>query len=142
MEKKYLIVNIEDVKSGMTANAGDVEVVYFVDSPFKQYLFDEAVKAGRTEIFDREEFDWNIEIYKLLKRNTYLGYDKITIEIQSGWSGDFTLEEAKMFCESYEKKVVDVDTLIKDIRNKISERPKEDKIVVYTCITGGYDNIL
>ena len=142
MDKKYLIVNVEDVKSGMTANTGEAEVVYFVDSPFKQYLFDEAVKEGKTDILDREEFDWNIEIYKLLKQSTYLGYDKISIAILSGWSGEFTLEEAKMVCEAYEKKVVDLDGLVKDVRSKIAERPKEEKIVVYTCITGGYDNIL
>ena len=81
MEKKYLLVNIEDVKSGVSITSDGAEIVYVVDNPFKQYLFDEAIKEGKTEITDREEFDWDIEIYKLLKQNTYLGYDKINISI-------------------------------------------------------------
>ena len=142
MEKKYLIVNIEDIENGVINNSGDTEVVYFVDSPFKQYLFDEVVKEEKTDVLDREEFDWNIEIYKLLKKSIYFGYDKIKVSILSGWSGEFTLEESKLICEAYENKVVDLDELLKEVRKKIAERPKEDKVVVYTCITGGYDNIL
>ena len=83
MEKKYLLVNIEDVKNGVSINSDGAEIVYVVDSPFKQYLFDETNKAGRTDITDREEFDWDIEIYKLLKQSTYLGFDKIKISILS-----------------------------------------------------------
>ena len=142
MEKKYLIVNVEDVKNGAVNASEDTEVVYFVDTPFKQYLFDEAVKEGKTDILDREEFDWDIEIYKLLKQSTYLRYDKIKIAILSGWSGEFTLEEARFICEAYEKKVVDIDGLRESVRQKVEESKKEPKIVVYTCITGGYDNIL
>lgn len=142
MEKKYLLVNIEDVKSGVSINPDGAEVVYVVDSPFKQYLFDEVVKAGKTEITDREEFDWDIEIYKLLKQSTYFNYDKITVAILSGWSGTFSKEEAKAVCEAYEKKVTDIDAFLADIRKKEAEKPHEPRIVVYTCITGGYDNIL
>jgi len=142
MEKKYLLVNIEDVKNGVSINSDGAEIVYVVDSPFKQYLFDETIKAGRTDITDREEFDWDIEVYKLLKQSTYLGFDKIKISILSGWSGEFTSEEAKTICEMYEKKVMDIDELLDEIKKRVEENKKEPKIVVYTCITGGYDNIL
>lgn len=142
MEKKYLLVNIEDIKSGVSINPDGTEIVYVVDSPFKQYLFDEAIQEGKTEITDREEFDWDIEIYKLLKQSTYLGFDKIKISILSGWSGEFTLEEAEMICEMYEKRVMDIDELLAEIKKKVEEMRREPKIVVYTCITGGYDNIL
>lgn len=142
MEKKYLLVSIDDIKKGTKPNLEDTEIVYVVDSPFKQYLFEEAVKRGKTEILDREEFDWNVEIYKLLKQSVYLGYDKIKISILSGWSGEFTHEEAKMVCEAYEEKVVDLDNLIKEIHEKKEEGNKEPKIVVYTCITGGYDGLI
>ena len=142
MEKKYLLVNIEDVKNGVSINSDGAEIVYVVDSPFKQYLFDETNKAGRTDITDREEFDWDIEIYKLLKQSTYLGFDKIKISILSGWSGEFTSEEAKTISEMYEKKVMDIDELLDEIKKRVEESKKEPKIVVYTCITGGYDNIL
>lgn len=142
MEKKYLIVNLDDVKNGLVNASGDTEVVYFIDTPFKEYLFDMAVADKKTDILDREEFDWNIEIYKLLKQSTYFKYDKVKIAILSGWSEEFTLEEAKMVCEAYEKRVVDLEQLVKDIRKRITDKPKEDKVVVYTCITGGYDNIL
>lgn len=142
MEKKYLLVSIDDIKKGAKPNPEDTEIVYVVDSPFKKYLFEEAIKRGKTEILDREEFDWNVEIYKLLKQSVYLGYDKIKISILSGWSGEFTQEEAKMVCEVYEEKVVDLDNLIKEIHEKIEEGNKEPKIVVYTCITGGYDGLI
>lgn len=134
-----MLVNIEDVKSGVSITSDGAEIVYVVDNPFKQYLFDEAIKEGKTEITDREEFDWDIEIYKLLKQSTYFDYDKIVITILSGWSGEFTKEEAKMVCETYEKKVMDIDELLETIKKRISEMKKEPKIVVYTCITGGYD---
>ena len=139
MEKKYLLVNIEDVKNSVSISSGDTEIVYVVDSPFKQYLFDEAIKEGKTEITDREEFDWNIEVYKLLKQSCYLGFDKISIKILSGWSGEFSKEEAEMICETYEKKVMDIDNLLNDIKERLKELKREPKIVVYTCITGGYD---
>ena len=142
MEKKYLLVSIEDVKSGVSINPDGAEIVYVVDSPFKQYLFDVINKEGKTDITDRDEFDWDIEIYKLLKQSTFLGHDKINISILSGWSGEFTLEEAKIICEMYEKKVMDIDELLEEIKARISEMKKEPKIVVYTCITGGYDNII
>lgn len=142
MEKKYLLVNIEDVKNGVSINPDGAEIVYVVDNPFKQYLFDETIKEGKTDITDREEFDWDIEIYKLLKQSTYLGFDKIKISILSGWSGEFTSEEAKTICEMYEKKVMDIDELLDEIKKRVEESKKEPKIVVYTCITGGYDNIL
>lgn len=142
MEKKYLIVNVEDTGGGIVPDTTDTEVVYYVDTPFKQYLFDEVVREGKTDILDREEFDWNIEIYKLLKQCTYLGYDKIKISILYGWSGEFTLEEAKFICEAYEKRVVDLGELMDRAKEKAEEKKKEPKIVVYTCITGGYDNIL
>ena len=128
MEKKYLIVNIEDIENGVINNSGDTEVVYFVDSPFKQYLFDEVVKEEKTDVLDREEFDWNIEIYKLLKKSIYFGYDKIKVSILSGWSGEFTLEESKLICEAYENKVVDLDELLKEVRDKDKPMSKDYKL--------------
>lgn len=142
MEKKYLLVSVEDLKDGVKINSDGAEIVYVIDSPFKQYLFDEVIKEGKTDITDREEFDWDIEIYKLLKQSTYLGFDKIKISILSGWSGEFTSEEAKSICDAYEKKVMDIDELLAEIKKKAEESRKEPKIVVYTCITGGYDNII
>ena len=142
MEKEYLLVSVEDIDSGLTIDAGKAEVVYVVDSPFKQYLYDTVVEEGRTDILDREEFDWNIEIYKLLKQGSLLGYDKIKIAIMSGWSGEFTNEEAREICEAYENRIVDLDELLAEIREREKEMKKEPKVVVYTCITGGYDNIL
>ena len=47
MEKKYLLVNVEDVKNGISINSDGAEIVYVVDSPFKQYLFDEAIKERK-----------------------------------------------------------------------------------------------
>ena len=142
MEKKYLLVNTEDLKNGASVNADGAEVVYVVDSPFKQYLYDEVVKEGKTEIIDREEFDWDIEIYKVLKESTFFNYDKVTVTILSGWSGTFSKEEMRAVCEAYEKKVTDIDALLADIRKKAAEKPREPRIVVYTCITGGYDDII
>ena len=142
MEKKYLLVSIEDVKSGVSITSDGAEIVYVIDNPFKQYLFDEAVKEGKTDIKDREEFDWDIEVYKLLKQSTYFNYDKITISILSGWSGEFTREEAEMVCEMYEKKVVDIDTLLLETKERLEEMKREPKITVYTCITGGYDSLV
>ena len=142
MEKEYLLVSPEDFENGVDRYAGKAEVVYSVDSPFKQHLFDAAVSNGKTDIYDREEFDWSIEIYKLLKQSTYLGYDKIKISILSGWSGEFTLDEAKMVCNAYDDKVVDLDELLKSLKTRIEEMKRTKKVVVYTCITGGYDNIL
>ena len=142
MDKEYLLVNVEDIDSGFTIDAGNAEVVYVVDSPFKQYLYDTVVGEGRTDILDREEFDWNIEIYKLLKQGSLLGYDKIKVSILSGWSGEFTNKEARDICEAYETRVVDLDELLAEIREREKEVKKEPKAVVYTCITGGYDNIL
>lgn len=142
MEKKYLLVNTEDLVSGITFDVAGAEIVYVVDSPFKQYLYDEVIKEGKTEIIDREEFDWDIEIYKVLKQSTFFNYDKVTVTILSGWSGTFSKEEAKAVCEAYEKKVTDIDVLLADMRKKAAEKPREPRIVVYTCITGGYDNII
>ena len=142
MEKKYLLVSVEDIGNGISINSDGYEVVYVTDSPFKQYLFDEAIRNNKTTVVDREEFDWDIEIYKLLKQSTYLGYNNITISILSGWSGQFTLDEAKMICDMYEKTVMDIDELLEEIKNKIETMKSWPKIVVYTCITGGYDNIL
>ena len=142
MEKEYLLVSIEDIDTGLTVDTGGAEVVYVVDSPFKQYLYDTVVEEGRTDILDREEFDWNIEIYKLLKQGSMLGYDKIKVSILSGWSGEFTNEEAREICEVYETRVVDLDELLAEIREREKQMKKDPKVVVYTCITGGYDNIL
>ena len=44
MEKKYLLVNTEDIKNGASVKADGAEVVYVVDSPFKRYLYDEVIK--------------------------------------------------------------------------------------------------
>lgn len=142
MEKNYLLVNVEDIKTGENINPDGADIVYVVDTPFKKYLYDMAVKEGRTDVFDREEFDWNIEIYKILKQSVFFGYDKVKISILSGWSGEFSLDEARLICESYEKKVSDLDFLTKDVKQILGERNREPRVVVYTCITGGYDNVL
>ena len=142
MEKKYLLVNIEDVKNGAVHNPDGAEVIHVIDNPFKGYLFDTAVRENRTEITDREEFDWDIEIYKVLKQGVCLGYDKITVSILSGWTGEFTAEQARMICEMYEKKVTDIDELLATVKEKIETMRRRPRVVVYTCITGGYDNIL
>ena len=142
MEKKYLIVNVDDIKNGFSTDK-DEEIVYYVDSPFKGYLFDAILAGDRTDIKDRDEFDWDIEIYKLLKQSIYLGYDKIGVRILSGWSGEFTIDEAKAVCNAYDNRVVDLDDFLKNYRKKLTEEEhNNNKIVVYTCITGGYDNLI
>jgi len=142
MEKKYLIVKIDNVNGGIIADVDNTEVVYFIDSPFKEYLFDEVVRQGKTDVLDRTEFNWSIEVYKLLKQCSYIGYDKIKISVSTGWSDEFTLDEAKFICEAYENRVVSMENLIKKAKEEVKKAEKEDKIVVYTCITGGYDSLM
>lgn len=142
MEKKYLLVDTEDIGNDLLNNVSDVEIVYSLDNPYKRHLFEAAVKNNKTDIEDQEEFDWDIEIYKILKRCTYLDYDKVKIEILSGWSGEFTKREAEMVCNSFENRITDIDKVLKEVRHLLVTNDGKPKIVVYTCITGGYDNIL
>jgi len=142
MEKKYLLVDAEDIGNDLLNNVSDVEIVYSLDNPYKRHLFEAAVKNNKTDIEDQEEFDWDIEIYKILKRCTYLDYDKVKIEILSGWSGEFTKREAEMVCNSLENRITDIDKVLKEVRHLLATNDGKPKIVVYTCITGGYDNIL
>jgi hypothetical protein len=141
-EKEYIIVTPGEVESGTTVDSAGSQVVYYIDGPFKQYLFDQALQQNRTEIKDKKEFDRNVEIYKLLKQSLYINVDKVKIKTTGGWSGKFTKDEAQLICDAFERKVVDVDTLLTDVKERIKDREKDNKIVVYTCITGGYDNIL
>ena len=141
-EKEYIIVIPSEVRQGATVDCTGSQVVYYIDSPFKQYLFDQALQQGRTEITDREEFDRNVEIYKLLKQSLYLKDEKIKIRTSGGWYREFTKDEAKLICDAFDRKVVDVDTFLADIKEQVTEMEKNDKIVVYTCITGGYDGLM
>ena len=137
VEKKYLIANIGD-----KVNADGAEVIYQIDTPFSQYLFDEATKQGKTNISDRKLFNRNMEIYKALKQATYFDCEKVRVSVLfPDKTYELTKEEAELVCEAYERKVTDIDEIIPDVKTIISELHKEPKIVVYTCITGGYDSI-
>ena len=141
MEKKYLIVCVNDTPP-VNISAGDAEVVYSVDNPFKKKLFDDFVKDGKTDLCDRKQFDKCIEIYRLLKQNEYLGYDKIKVSFYQGDAYEFTKEEGAMVADACENKIEDIKKLLSDVKKQLSEKPKEPRIVVYTCITGGYDSLI
>lgn len=116
---------------------------YNLNNPFEGYLYEVAVSEGKTDL-NRENFDKNIALYKILKECTYLGNDKMDVEI-SGKTETISQKEAKLITESMEKKVRDICELLEDVRGNLKDEevnPGTKKIVVYTCITGGYDNIL
>lgn len=124
MEKQYKLIEVEN-------------------NPFEEHLYQVAVSEGKTDL-DRESFDLNIALYKILKESNYLGNNKIEVEI-SGTTEIITQEEAKLLTESMENKLKDIQEALKEVRDQLKiekEAPKTNKIVVYTCITGGYDNLI
>ena len=124
MEKQYKLIEVEN-------------------NPFEEHLYQVAVSEGKTDL-DRESFDLNIALYKILKEAIYLGNNKIEVEI-SGTTEIITQEEAKLLTESMENKLKDIQEALKEVRDQLKvekEAPKTNKIVVYTCITGGYDNLI
>ena len=134
MEKRYTLIEIGET-------SGETSVIK-TEHPFKKYLFETALSKGRTDIEDQGAFDRAIEVYKRLKEMTYLGGDELTVEIDdTGNTETFTREEANAVVEAMEKKVVDVQGLLTEIRNRLEEIKRDPRIVVYTCITGGYDSI-
>lgn len=145
MEKKYVLIEVNEGESGFTFEdtdvADDVKPVYCCDNKFKTYLLETALSQGKTDIEDKAEFDRNVEVYKILKEADYMGYDKVTIEA-SGLCETFNKDEIKLITAAQDKKIVDLNTVIEEIRNKIQEMHRESRIVVYTCITGGYDNLI
>lgn len=138
MEKKYALVEIQEKLENIAETLSVGQEKY----PFKKYLFETALNKGKTDIANPDEFDKNVEIYKKLKEMTYLDSDKIDIVINnSGKTETFTKDEAALIVAAMENKVVDVETLLADIRKRVEEARKEPKIAIYTCITGGYDTI-
>lgn len=138
MEKKYTLVEIRSSLSALTGTCGLKSDTY----PFKTYLFEEAVKAGKTDMTDKDEFNRNIEIYKKLKEALYFDNDSISVPMdEKGTIETFTMDEASSVVSIMEDKVQDVETVLLDIRNRASELLNNPRIVVYTCITGGYDNL-
>ena len=138
MEIRSILAEIQEKLGNITETLNNTNEKY----PFKRYLFESALKSGHTEISGQDEFNRNVEIYKKLKELTYLDVDKIDIVVdKTGRVETFTKDEAVLIVAAMEKKVIDVDTLLADIRKRVEETRKEPKIVVYTCITGGYDSI-
>ena len=146
MEKKYTIIDVKESASGYTFDGNRAEdrvrPIYSVDNKFKDLLFETALAQGKTDIKDKADFDRNVEIYKILEEAKYMGYDKVTINV-SGSPIEFSKHEIKLITATENEKIIDVSTALSNIRKKLSEIiPKEPKIVVYTCITGGYDNLM
>ena len=138
MEIRSILAEIQEKLGNITETLNNTNEKY----PFKRYLFESALKSGHTEISGQDEFNRNVEIYKKLKELTYLDVDKIDIVVdKTGRVETFTKDEAVLIVAAMEKKVIDVDTLLADIRKMVEGTRKEPKIVVYTCITGGYDSI-
>ena len=142
MEKRYKIIEVGDGFKNEEVFY-DVTPVFSIDNKFKTYLFETALSQGKTDIRDKREFDRNVEIYKILQEAKYMGYEKISIEF-SGSAETFTRDEIEMISDAYDKKIVDLKTVLENIRKKLENlsEKKEQKIVVYTCITGGYDNLI
>ena len=110
--------------------------------PFRKYLFETALIKDKTGIKNRNEFEKNVEIYKKLKEMTYIGPDRLDFVVDnSGTTETVTRDEAVLFVSAFEKKAVDAKILLQDVKKHIKELHREPKIVVYTCITGGYDKI-
>ena len=138
MEKKYTLVEIQEKLEGIAETLNEDQEKY----PFKRYLYETALKKGKTDITNQDDFDKNIEIYKKLKEMTYLDSDKIDIVVNdSGRVETFTKDEAALIVSALENKVVDVETLLADLRKRAEEVHREPRIAIYTCITGGYDTI-
>lgn len=133
MEKKYTLLEVTEPEAEITPGKEEY--------PFKKYLFETAVAKGRTDIKDKEEFDRNIELYKLIKENLYLAGESFKVET-SDFSEDITREEAEMVVSEMETKIQSVKKILGKAREALANKNKVPKIVVYTCITGGYDNIL
>ena len=137
MEKKYIVIDTEKATGGTPE---DSSVVYSVDSPFKTYLYNEAVRTKKTDL-SRVEFDRTLEVYKILKEVEYFGYDRITIEVGGDTYVFSTPEEMKNTTKMLENKIIDIKDALKKVTEQMAAVPK-NRTVVYTCITGGYDNIL
>ena len=133
MEKKYTLLEVTEPEAEITPGKEEY--------PFKKYLFETAVAKGRTDIKDKEEFDRNIELYKLIKENLYLAGESFKVET-SDFSEDITREEAEMVVSEMETKIQSVKKILDKAREALAKKNEVPKIVVYTCITGGYDNIL
>lgn len=146
MEKKYIIIGSKECECGYTFDdvviEDGVQPVYLIDNKYKELLFEMALDKELTDIKDRSAFDRNTEIYKILQEARYMGYDKVTVE-NSGTTETFTKDEIERISDLCENRIVDINSAIKELRKKV-DRLKNDgkpKIVVYTCITGGYDKI-
>jgi hypothetical protein len=137
MEKKYIVIDTEKATGGTQE---DSSVVYSVDSPFKTYLYNEAVRTKKTDL-DRVEFDRTLEVYKILKEVEYLGYDRITVEAGGDTYVFSTPEEMKNTTKMLENRIISIKDALKKVAEQMVAVPK-NRTVVYTCITGGYDNIL
>ena len=144
MEKKYELIEVFDEESGYILD--DIEVedgvqpVYFVDTKFKNYLFETALAQELTNLKDKPDFDRNVEMYKILEEAKYLGYDNVSIEI-SGIMYNFNRYEIVQLCEIMGGSIMEIDELLSEVRKRLETGKKEPKIVVYTCITGGYDDL-
>ena len=139
MGKKYSLIEIDSVDSGFCP---DDEYCILDESPFDRYLFEAAIENDRTDITDFDEFMENVEIYKRLKEAQYFETEKVHIDF-SGYSEDITIEEAKIITDAMDKKVSDVAELLETAREILKNQPERiGGIVVYTCITGGYDNLI
>ena len=140
MEKTYIFLNSLEgqKKTGYT----DAEFVYVFDNLFKEHLFNTLVKQNMTDISDGDIFNDNIEIYKVLKQFGYFNCDSVKIVLQNREEISLSKREAILAAEKYEKKVRDIKNILEIVKKEIEEEKKEKKIVVYTCITGGYDNLM
>ena len=140
MEKRYLLVNLDE-KDAKT-ETGNTDVVYYFDDPFKTKFYGELVSGGSLNGCRKEQFLIDFETYRILKENCQNGCDKITIFFNSGQSYCFEKNEISEVVNLYEKKIDTIGNILKIAKQNIEEGKNEPRIVVYTCITGGYDNIL
>ena len=144
MEKKYTLIEINVAESGFTPDdfelEQDVAPVYSIENKFKKYLFETALSRGLTKLVRQDDFDRNVEIYKILEEARYLGYDNVSIDV-SGLLLNFTKDEIVQICEIMNGNIMEINELLGEIRNRLNNDRKEPRIVVYTCITGGYDNL-
>ena len=145
MEKKYILIETFNEKDKFTTKVKkikpDVCPVYLIDNKFKQYLFETALAQGKTNISTKVDFDRTVEIYKILQEAKYFDYDSVSIDI-SGHTVKFSRDEICLITNAMDKKIVDIQELLSQTKSKLEEVKKEPKIVVYTCITGGYDNLI
>lgn len=145
MKKRYALIEVPECESGLTNDdlifEDGIEPVYCIDNKFKTFLFETALSQGKTDIENKEEFDQNVEIFKILSEAKYLDYEGVSIDV-SGITIEFTRDEIALITQVMDKKIVDINTALNDIRTRLRERRKNPRVVVYTCITGGYDNLI